>query len=1385
MQIFEMRFSGVLGALFYLALGCLNAVEPSPSAWDEIDIVPMPKDIQLSGRWIPLQNPQEPVSIVLGAQPCRQARIGADWINQRMIALGGAALPLQPADPARTSAWSIIIGHAGDNALIRRAAESQILRPVNTAAAGESSVPPRDAQSGAKGYAIKVDAPARHIYLAGTDPIGVLYACVTFAELTDKTGGQIAWRAADILDWPDFLDANLGVGWTGGVIIPELNSLVIKAICEKPTPEFRARYLAAMQAHYDRLLRRKITWLDYECYHLIWGNKRDAAPESLALIREGNMYGRERGIRSLILTETFEGLKRDYPGMDSELRIPGRYEKWLRGWDPRFDEIRKETAARQARYYNALGISDIGLHDTDTGGFLNPGQWNERSEASRQRWGDDYAAATIHKWRAYYDAFKREAPEIRLHLVLYPYHCDFLADPPDWGFTVTPQQHEELQAKYIDFWRRLARELPADMTFAVREAPEAAIRRFQDLVKPHPLCMAYYYFSSRTWIPSFTEGPRFVRSFYTGPGTRDFFYAVGMEAFVPLQALATREYAWNTVAPGAGSYYSWPDKEQWRHAEPTGAVYTVVLPHVVRNLFGRTAAPEITRAVSFNIAPNQIFQDSSIGLPNKPNLLTNPELMNEQARRAQQAAAEMDTAWRKLQADGMLATMPGYSLRRLVYLREVLHHCRWMAAVQAKLLQSRELAYEQDLDGAALAADEGLQLAQSGKAAVAQLLKERPPDPVLDTPDYNQWCAGWRRFMADSPALDNVAARLEQTKRELGELGPVPKPIAGILANQRIVRAFQASARITADGRLDEPSWAGAWPVETFFVHGQSNRIARAHTRARLLYDAMNIYLGLENWMPGNSSIQGRPASEREFSITDESDEVFIHHSRLGNDYVHFMVNPAGSTHCQWNHYNGSEQKGWTPDNAWVCEGLKTATRMTNGHWIMEMIIPIVSLGGQGAETGWSVNLARNCALAGGETEQSSIQRTGARGFHDQAGFRPVTWMGSAAFTPWIALEPAALTLETRTLPDRIASVAVFGMRAAAGQVLHNAVLQADAYGADGQWQNRLTCRLLPRMYYEWQSAEPLTLAFQQVSEQAGIRLVLTSDEAREERWIRLGGWEAPAGTDRLYGTNAPIASHTGDFRATPYLADTAYLPSFIAISNGQANVAVMATREGTVEFWMKPAWPGYWPLPVVASEYRQASHAVFHYGARNRAHPHMWNWSGLAVCHDDAHGVFGCRSATPDYVAWNSHLTIHNDRAWAANQWRHIAIVWDASAQRADWLRIYVAGRRQAGLSGINHEDRLDADKSVRLNRGGGSEWIQIGSLLTGRCYGLCGIDEFRISRIARYGEAFQPTTTEAALDRDTTALFHFNRSLAGEGMSPDGRVYTVKASAGSPYYD
>jgi len=139
-------------------------------------------------------------------------------------------------------------------------------------------------------------------------------------------------------------------------------------------------------------------------------------------------------------------------------------------------------------------------------------------------------------------------------------------------------------------------------------------------------------------------------------------------------------------------------------------------------------------------------------------------------------------------------------------------------------------------------------------------------------------------------------------------------------------------------------------------------------------------------------------------------------------------------------------------------------------------------------------------------------------------------------------------------------------------------------------------------------------------------------------------------------------------------------------------------------------------------------------------------------------------------------------DVQWIAGRWRHIAFVWDAAADRRDCVRVYIDGKRAAGLSLTINQERLAERQTVQLGPTR-AQSFQLGAMSSGWSPADAAVDELRISRVVRYREDFTPPR-KLTLDKATTVLFHFDGELTGEGLAEDGTAYTLMATPGVVAY-
>lgn len=315
----------------------------------------------------------------------------------------------------------------------------------------------------------------------------------------------------------------------------------------------------------------------------------------------------------------------------------------------------------------------------------------------------------------------------------------------------------------------------------------------------------------------------------------------------------------------------------------------------------------------------------------------------------------------------------------------------------------------------------------------------------------------------------------------------------------------------------------------------------------------------------------------------------------------------------------------------------------------------------------------------------------------------------------------------------------------------------------------------LDHLPYYWQPDERFSIGFERAVKKGGVRVILESSDCRAERWIRIGGWEGTPTLSPVLSSPSKDAAPE-DFRATGNLADRCYFAGEVTDTDHNEPHRVLGRRAGTIEFWFKPDWPPKHPLDARAT--RTPRLVLFHCGTLRKEHPENFNCSSVTVFAESGSGTLHFMITNRQYVAWQVGARAEN-APWMQPGWHHLACVWDHDAEPDDWLRLYVDGTRVSGKTTVNKPERLGDDKAAELDKTAFA--FQCGSLNTGRFGANAVLDELRISRIARYAEDFTATHKPPILDKHTTALFHFDGNLHGEGMTEEGVRYAIEGIPGS----
>jgi hypothetical protein len=168
------------------------------------------------------------------------------------------------------------------------------------------------------------------------------------------------------------------------------------------------------------------------------------------------------------------------------------------------------------------------------------------------------------------------------------------------------------------------------------------------------------------------------------------------------------------------------------------------------------------------------------------------------------------------------------------------------------------------------------------------------------------------------------------------------------------IRAATGGAAIRIDGRLDEPEWATAEPVDAFRQTApEDGTAATVRTVVRVLADKKAIVIGIECDDPEPDKIVS-------FSVRRDAPLTSEDHIRIvlgpyldGRSGYVFAVNPSGAR------YDGLINPGGESDNPdW--DGIwEAATARTASGWSAELAIPVQTLAFKPGLREWHFNVQR------------------------------------------------------------------------------------------------------------------------------------------------------------------------------------------------------------------------------------------------------------------------------------------------------------------------------------------------------------------------------------------------------------------------------------------
>ncbi len=603
-------------------LGAASIVGAAPGTWQ--DIIPRPKHIAVTGeQWVVAEGEQPLATIVV---PPRQpkAAIGADEINDRMARLGGPELPVLECDDAARLA-----DLDGLPIVISKCYGSDLAEAI----IDECAVDVARGDPGDQGYVIRfVTFRGRPLlFLAGSDPQGALYAAVTFRRLLERDGNSILATVCSVRDWPDFK-------WRGTGSLMQMR---------KSYPVYGATgddYLEALKLHVDWMLRAKLNLLGDYAY----GGEDVAQWEgSVDWMREMNAYARERGI----IGEEYQSTNVGYDERDaSDPRFEGMMHTRNLFFTWSDDELIRRRAREIGEMWDRANLGMVVLHCPDGGGPLNPEMWNDRSQADRERWGNDRASADAHVFNLFHQEIKAVNPDIEVVFVIYPYNARYLY------FDMLKPLYPELTRERFEwagrrYFRDLGPKLAEDAAVCVWLGEPRYMDEFRGYFGDRPM---YYWFKiSKGWVDSgwlVTTHRHIGTNLYDNPGD---IMAVRIDRNAPnfINRLVAGQFAWDTRSEGArdfdGVYYDFRADND----EPEVIIEQWGL-RACRHMWGPQLGPIMHQAFNQGIIPALIVN---------PSRMLNDE--NRTRRKLGLAALELAPEMMLRQAEGCAAAAEGRAMR--------------------------------------------------------------------------------------------------------------------------------------------------------------------------------------------------------------------------------------------------------------------------------------------------------------------------------------------------------------------------------------------------------------------------------------------------------------------------------------------------------------------------------------------------------------------------------------------------------------------------------------------------------------------------------------------------------------------------------------------------
>ncbi|MCD6360267.1 MAG: hypothetical protein J7M38_05320, partial [Armatimonadetes bacterium] len=871
--------------------------------------------------------------------------------------------------------------------------------------------------------------------------------------------------------------------------------------------ELASEHIAKMQRYIDWLLRHKINMMRA---HGSWhGGEFSLTDFEKSVIRRVNDYAKARGITAVFGSNISIGsYPRDKDNPDfADIVMHSSHKRYF-CWSRL--KYHREKAARIAQFMADCGYGALYLHDVDGGSWENPALWNDRCELCRQTYGDDHAKADRVVFGIYYDAMRALIPDSQFFAVIYPYNPNAI-DPEAIADDLRGQMGNapgiaEIARRAAEKNRRMLERLaelaPDDWTICVRENTRDRIDLMRSAWGRHPFYFYYEYMHWKKFQPWFSTSPRMTGTFFY-PGYDDVLYGSipGVGFRNPLRLYAA-ECAWNSRGPDYEPFdYKVRNDRHEIQAPPELAARRAL--QISADLYGKDAAPYCVPLFTSMLDTGFIFKPEQIA--RYAGIDDIEPVMAEQYQAAKTCADSMDQLFDRILA-GEITPKP-------LWAGELTDYYRFSAAAEA--LAGYKLAKMQ-LEDAIIAGDLDAQeriIAQlqadieKWDAEIARV-KQRTADlPILQSSSRLTVAKGYLLALTGDVLREDLQKLLDR-RAELAAAYSLPKWFRDNVGKREFT-ATRAEAPVTPDGRLDEPVWQAAEPIEHFVVYNDL-RLAARETVGRIAWDDENLYVAFECFDPEASTLDIPPRDHDRHEQVD-SVEVLVDPGRTRESFIHYILDAGGNIF--------DARRGKQPDGAVRYDShwdghLRYGISKSADRWIAELAIPVEDLGAPPAQGHtWGIHIARNIVRGLAEAEPTAPRWLDGQGFHTVEKYGPLTFAGpeSRIRPPQVKLSVSGETLAQRVHTEGDATDVRFSLRIDTDRSLHNVRAVARLTGPDGKQVLERTVLEEPLVELMWRSRRPVALTVKRAYKGLLLDLQVNADEGSWSLRKKLGEYRGAA----------------------------------------------------------------------------------------------------------------------------------------------------------------------------------------------------------------------------------------------------------------------------------